>query len=186
MLHLCRRGRQDLRQLKKSDFSVMTDGNGRKYVRKTTDELTKYRRENEDGLDGGVMLENSGPHCPVASFELYNQHLNPLNEYLFQRPKANIGERSLCNKMKQISKQANLSKMYTNHSIRATAVTILDKSGFEARHIMAVSGHKNERSIRSYCTTNLSTKREMSASLSTECTASEHNLRRNPLQYLWY
>ena len=95
-----------------------------------------------------------------------------------------VGERSLGDKMKQISKQANLSKMYTNHSIRATAVTILDKSGqsgFEARHIMAVSGHKDESSLRSYCTTDFSTKREMSASLSTECTASEHNLSRNQL-----
>ena len=61
-MHFCRRGRQNLRQLKKSDFSVMTDGNGRKYVQKTTDELTKNRRENDDVLDGGIMLENSVPH----------------------------------------------------------------------------------------------------------------------------
>ena len=87
MLYFCRRGRQNLRQLKKTDFSVMTDGKGNKYVRKITDELTKNRRENDDGLDGGIMLENSGPHCPVTSFELYIKHLNPLNEYLFQRPK---------------------------------------------------------------------------------------------------
>ena len=80
-----------------------------------------------------------------------------------------VGERSLGDKMKKISKDANLSKTYTNHSIRATAVTILDRSGFEARHIMVVSGHKNESSIRSYCKMDMSTKREMSASLSTEC-----------------
>ena len=164
MLYFCRRGRQNLRQLKKTDFSVMTDGKGNKYVRKITDELTKNRRENDDGLDGGIMLENSGPHCPVTSFELYIKHLNPLNEYLFQRGEGSLGE-----KMKKISKDANLSKTYTNHSIRATAVTILDRSGFEARHIMAVSGHKNESSIRSYCKTDMSTKKEMSASLSTEC-----------------
>ena len=185
MLYFCRRGRQNLlRQLKKTDFSVMTDGKGNKYVRKITDELTKNRRENDDGLDGGIMLENSGPHCPVTSFELYIKHLNPLNEYLFQRPKTKgifacsqdvwydnmvVGERSLGEKMKKISKDANLSKTYTNHSIRATAVTILDRSGFEARHIMAVSGHKNESSIRSYCKTDMSTKKEISASLSTEC-----------------
>ncbi len=71
--------------------------------------------------------------------------------------------------MKNISKQAGLTKAYTNHSIRATAVTILDKSGFEARHILAVSGHKNESSIRSYSKTDLSTKRKMSETLSTEC-----------------
>ena len=46
-----------------------------------------------------------------------------------------VGERSLGGMMKRISKEANLSRIYTNHSIRATAVTILDKSGFEVRHI---------------------------------------------------
>ena len=58
------------------------------------------------------------------------------------------GERSLGDIMKQISTEANLSRICANHSIRATAIAILDKSGFEDRHIMAVSGHRNERSIR--------------------------------------
>ena len=55
-----------------------------------------------------------------------------------------VSECTLGEKMKNISQEAKLSKCYTNHSIRSTAVTILDKSGFEARHIMAVGGHKNE------------------------------------------
>ena len=120
------------------------------------------------------MYEKPGPNCPVASFELYLSHLNPLNEFLFQRPKRNvsisenvwddnmvIGERTLGEKMKNILQEGiiNLSKCYTKHSIRATAVTILDKSGFEARHIMAVSGHKNEASIRSYSKTDICTKK---------------------------
>ena len=44
-------------------------------------------------------------------------------------------------------------QLYTNHSIisiRATAVTVLGHSNFEARHIMRVTGHKSEASIRSY------------------------------------
>ena len=65
-----------------------------------------------------------------------------------------VGEREV----KQISKEANLSKTYKNNLIRATAVTILDKSGFEAGYIMAVSGHKNESNVRRYCTTDLSKK----------------------------
>ena len=52
--------------------------------------------------------------------------------------------------MKEISKLAELSREYTNHSIRATSITILDGCGFEAQHIMCVSGHKSETSIRSY------------------------------------
>ena len=165
MLYFCRRGRQNLRQLKKTDFSFNTDSTGARYVCKATDELTKNRREDDEGFDGGLMHEKPGPNCPVVSFELYLSRLNPLKEFLFQRPKRNVstswdvwydnmvvGERTLGEKMKNISREAKLSKCYTNHSIRTTPVTILDKSGFEARHIMAVSGHKNndEGSIRSY------------------------------------
>ena len=119
-----------------------------------------------------------GPFCPVASFEKYLHHLNPKNEFLFQRPKKKVtadsdvwynnmvvGERTLGEMMKQISNQVKLSMDYTNHSIRATAVTILNKSVFEARHIMSVSGHRSESSIRSYSKTDESTKKRMSETL---------------------
>ena len=52
--------------------------------------------------------------------------------------------------MKILSKHAQLSREYTNLSIRATSATIVDQYGFEARHIMCISGHKSETSIRSY------------------------------------
>ena len=62
----------------------------------------------------GLMYEKPGPNCPVVSFELYLSHLNPLNEFLFQRPKRNVstsedvwydnmvvGERTLGEKIKK-------------------------------------------------------------------------------------
>ena len=52
--------------------------------------------------------------------------------------------------MKTLSERAKLSRMYTNHCIQASVVTKLDTEGFEARHIMAVSSHKSEQSIKSY------------------------------------
>ena len=178
MLCFCRRGRQNLRQLKKAAFEVHTDATGAKFVSKVRDELTKTHREDDEAEEGGVMYATEGVWCPVASFEKYLQHLNPKNEFLFQRPKKEVssdavvwydnmvvGERSLGDMMKRISKDANLSRIYTNHSIRATAVTILDKSGFEARHIMTVSGHRNESSIRAYSKTDQTTKRRMSETL---------------------
>ena len=76
-----------------------------------------------------------------------------------------VGERTLREMMKQISNQAKLSMDYTNHPIRATAVTILDKSGFEAHHIMSVSGHRSESFIRSYSKMDESTKKRMSETL---------------------
>ena len=174
MLYFCHRGRQNLRELKIKDPSFTKDDKGARYVTKSGDELTNNRREDDEGFEGEMMFEKPGPQCPVASLELYIKHLNPKNELLFQRPKKGskigvdgvcfdyivVSERTLGEKIKCISKEAELSKIYTNHSIRATAVTILDKRGYEARHIMAVSGHKSESSLRSYCKTDISKKKQ--------------------------
>ena len=48
--------------------------------------------------------------------------------------------------MKWLSEKYNLSKEYTNQSLRATTITLLDEEGFEARH-MSISGHRSETSI---------------------------------------
>ena len=180
MLHFCRRGRQNLRALKKTDFSIKIDSSGAKYVEKVKDELTKNRRETDEAQETQTMFETRDPVCPVLSFAKYVSHLNPQNEYLFQRTKRAvkesdsvwydnmvIGQRTLGDKMKNLSRSAELSYLYTNHSIRATTISILDECGYEARHIMAVSGHRSENSIRSYAAkTSLSKKRKMSEALS--------------------
>ena len=69
-----------------------------------------------------------------------------------------LGEKPLLKMMKGISQDANLSVLYTNHSIRATTVTISDESEVESRHILSVSGHRSDSSIRSYRKTNLDMK----------------------------
>ena len=128
----------------------------------TRDELTKNRREDSEAEEGGLMFERRGdPKCPVQSMDVYVSKLNPKCDAFFQRPRKQIAEGDLVwydnqvvnmlgSKMKSLSRQAQSSKDYTNHSIHATSVTILDHGGFEARHIMCVSGHKSESSIRSY------------------------------------
>ena len=99
---------------------------------------------------------------------------------LWQRPKQKVNYNDACwfddqvvgrdplnELMKKLSIDAGLSKLYTNHSIRATTITKLDELGFEARHIQAVSGHKSENTIKCYskkCPD--AKKRAMSASLS--------------------
>ena len=101
---------------------------------------------------------------------------------MFQRPKNKavdesveagyynmvVGQRTLGDKMKKLSIAAKLSCVCTNHSIRATAITILDEGGYEARHIMALSGHKSENSIKRYASsqTSFSTKRKRLETLS--------------------
>ncbi len=56
--------------------------------------------------------------------------------------------------------------MYTNHSICATCVTKLDQANFESCHIMAVSSHKSESTVKTYAKKCLECKkREMSETL---------------------
>ena len=54
---------------------------------KSGDELTKNKRDDDEGFEGGMMFEKPGPQCLVASLELYIKHISPKNEFLFQRPK---------------------------------------------------------------------------------------------------
>ncbi|CAC5389499.1 unnamed protein product [Mytilus coruscus] len=62
---------------------------------------------------------------------------------------------------------ANLCKTYTNHCVRATSITVLSDSEFEARHIVTISGHRNEQSVQNYVRdTSTAQKRDMSASMS--------------------
>ena len=61
---------------------------------------------------------------------------------------APVGRATLHNVMKVISIYAELSMVYTNHSIRVTAVKTLDTANIEARHIQAVSGPKFAATIK--------------------------------------
>ena len=131
MLFFCRRGQENLRELQMDSFGFGTDPSGRKYVFQLKDELTKNRRGDTEAEEGGFMFERPGDIlCPVQSIEKYISKLNPKCSAFFQRPKKKgdiedpvwynnqcIGVNTLANKMKVISKLANLSREYTNHSI---------------------------------------------------------------------
>ena len=123
-------------------------------------------------LTQNLLFFTESEICPVKLFELYISKLHPEVDYLWQRPKQKIVEPSgpwydaspvgrdpLNSAMKNISESAKLSQIYTNHCIRATVVTKLNEKGFEARDIMATTGHKSECSIRSYATKCPTTKR---------------------------
>ena len=178
MFYLCRRGEENLRELTKHSFKVKTASDGVKYIEKVRDELSKNHRLNHENEDGGVITATGGDSCPVRAFELYISKLNPNAEALFQRSKKiipnsgpwydcqAIGYHKISEFMKNISAAAELSRIYTNHSIRATTITILDGKGYESRHIKTVSGHRSDNSIQSYCRTNLNTKRKMCEELS--------------------
>ena len=61
-----------------------------------------------------------------------------------------FGVNTLGNMMKEISTKAKLSKVYTNHCVRATAITLWSQAGLSDRHICHISGHKNPNSLQHY------------------------------------
>ncbi|XP_052262749.1 zinc finger MYM-type protein 2-like [Dreissena polymorpha] len=169
MYCLLRRGQENLRSMTKSTFAIATDSTGRKFIHQVIAESTKNHgiADMPDDTTGkGNIYEQPGStFCPVRCFEKYLSKLNPKLEALWQRPlesfqetsniwycAAPLGKNTLSGMMSSISRQAGLSKVYTNHCLRATSITKLDRHGFEARHIMRASGHKSEASIRSYST----------------------------------
>ena len=109
------------------------------------------------------MYKTSSPNDGYSALEIFLTKLNPDCDALFQYPKRNwrpwdavwyenrpVGKNKLAMFMKEISKDASLSRMYTNHSVRATAITLWANSGLTDREIMAISGHRSEASLRSY------------------------------------
>ena len=52
--------------------------------------------------------------------------------------------------MRRISEKAEFSRVYTNHSVRASCITKLADSGVPDSLIMATSGHKRAESIKTY------------------------------------
>ena len=90
MFYLCRRGRENLKEHKKSTFTIKTDTTGRRYVCHVVRALSK-----SDCVDVGPsdktgevrMYEEQGSlRCPVASFEKYLSKLHPKCSSLWQRP----------------------------------------------------------------------------------------------------
>ena len=72
-----------------------------------------------------------------TALESFLTKFNPECDALFQYPKRNwrpsdhmwyenqpLGVNKLSTMMKEISKDASLSRIYTNHSVRATAITL--------------------------------------------------------------
>ena len=122
--------------------------------------------DHEDDSDGTIFALEDSPTCPVQTIRNYLSHLNPVYEFLFQRPRNSeskkcnsndswycnspLGDTSLNNMMKDMSKRPGIQLYLTNHCLRVTSVTILSDHDWEVRHIKAVTGHKSDSSIESY------------------------------------
>jgi hypothetical protein len=166
-MHFGRRGREGLRQLRKDSIVIKTDDKGREYATLSYNEIDKNHQvqlPKEQEKRQIMFAQPASENCPVKSLKKYLAKLNPRCDAFFQRPKPkftqdegevwyenkNLGVHKLETLMKTISKEAQLSELYTNHCLRATTSTILSHAGFESRNICSVTGHKNESSLKSY------------------------------------
>ena len=52
--------------------------------------------------------------------------------------------------MGDISKNSQFSKTYTVHCLRAAAIQGMNDAGLDIRHILHMSGHLNELSVKTY------------------------------------
>ena len=104
------------------------------------------------------------PLCPIRSFLQYLSKLHPRNEYLWQWPKKKehctdmdiwcynkrVGNNHLAGFLSCLSHEADLSRIYTNHSIRVIAATFLKCANFSDNQIMSITGHKSISSLSLY------------------------------------
>lgn len=101
----------------------------------------------------GYIFELPGnPKCPVAAIEKYLSKLPPQCNFFFAQPadrhkfnrgmsdneiwyqNAALGKNSLGAMMKEISKQAELSRSYSNFCIHATSVSLLNWKGYDVKN----------------------------------------------------
>lgn len=177
-LQYARRGVENIHSMKKSDLHFFKLQSAKEALR-LADSLTKnHRGDDPSPASEAVIVETGGLECPITLIKTYLEKLSS-NVYLWQKPKrkwtlemgcwfenSKIGTNTIATMMKKLSQSLNFAQSYTNHSIRATAITILGRS-FEDNDIRAVSGHKSLNALAIYKRTSESRIEKMSLHLQT-------------------
>ena len=179
-LHFGRRGREGLATLKKQDFVFCRDDQNpdSEFATICFNETTKKNHgvENKQSNKEQRMYSQPGdPKCPITSLKLYLSKLSQEDDAFFQIPrkpqtesfesmsiwyKRKLDKNSIENMMQTISKLGGLTKIYTNHSIRATACTVLAHNDIAPNDIINVTGHKDPNSLIPYVATSSNQKRK--------------------------
>ena len=173
-----RRGAENMHLMTKQSFVINKDPDtGRQFITKR-DELTKNHRWNDAEAYGGFMPETFTPDCPVASFKKFVSKLDTDQNRFWCYPKDSFHPEAECwftkkpvgiNTLKQflprLSSKCGLSQIYTNHSMRSTAATLLHQEKFEGSAMKSVTGHKSLSSLAIYQHTSKQQKLEMADSL---------------------
>ncbi|XP_068704068.1 uncharacterized protein KIAA1958-like [Montipora foliosa] len=176
-LYFGKRGRENQALMKKSMLQLIKTTNGEEYFQLnrnepgtvlTTKNHTGGLEATEDHSDGKFFSKPGIERCPLELIMVYLSHLNPENKAFFQKPRdlsakfssdtctvwysaCKLGHNTLENMSRNMTTRAGISPYLTNHSMRATTVTVLSSNNIETRRIKAVTGHRSDTSIQSYC-----------------------------------
>ena len=160
------RGKEGLRSLDKKSFEIKTGTDGLDFIELTFNEKTKKNQGHENSSAQNALhndhhiisTQENNPLCPVESFKNYISRLNQECDAFFQYNSNDktgydnnpVGKNSLATMMKEISEDAKLSRIYTNHCIRKTTAMALHCQGFDVSEIQNVTKHKNLDSLKHY------------------------------------
>ena len=163
--YMCRLGRDGQTELKITSFVIRTDAQGEKSIVQNETELLNHGNgESEEEVSGGLIPAIKGDVlCPVRAFELYISKLHKDMDRLFQKPRKIVdagqpywfdrvpyGKTPLGGMMPTLSHNANLSKRYTNHSLRATAIEKLIWSGINKKEVRSISQRRSDSGLENY------------------------------------
>lgn len=96
-----------------------------------------------------LLLSKTDPNAKALFNHCKTEALNDLNENIWYSDRP-VKKYKFSKFMCDISKNAKCKQRYTAHCLRAASIQALSDAGIELRHIMFMSGHRDEGSIRSY------------------------------------
>ena len=163
-------------------FKLMTDPDTNlKYTVKTVGEAMKNHKQNDQEPIKAHMSEvRDSKYCPVKSFMMYVTKLHPKINAFWQQLKElkkiqdsdiwykplKIGEKPLASFISRMSHEAELSYVYTNHSIRCNGITFMKRYTYSEKQMMTMSGHKSVNSLAIYQHVSSNEKLSMGMSMS--------------------
>lgn len=180
------RGCQEHHQLRLEDLKFVCDPSGKTILVEWVEGITKTRQGGLSKIERRLpqkMFAHKGSRCPIKFLELLIskrpqklRYSGPLYLRPLESPHADVwyssqpvGIQTINTYMKNMAKLGNLditNKKFTNHSIRKTTVCKLQKAGVSNDKIIAVTGHRNEMSLKAYSNVDLDEHKKISSILS--------------------
>ena len=138
-LHFGKRGAEGWRGMSKTTLVISVDDQGEEFLEYNACEKQKNHTGDVSAAsykpEARVYARPGNTYCPVTAYKKYVGLLHSDLDALWQRPNNNwmpnqqcfwyykspLGQSTINKMLKTMSEEAKLSKVYTNHCLRATA-----------------------------------------------------------------